>query len=223
MFTLNPTVTFPSPLTISIPLLPNYNPVMPGTTAKRKAEEVQPEAQVGQGSDQSVFKTPLPRIISRGASRMQPPPGIRTQPLPPDQRHFPPGPQKAIRVPTRILRRKESEYERGSLRVQPTRQTQTPTKMMKEVDEVQQMQKLISAEEIARATRDQEMSTPISQDLQVSGQEVDQGEKDQNQVPEEKLSSTSHETSSSNSLDLEEMMEQTELKTVHQNSPVKES
>ena len=218
---LNPTVTFPNPLTISIPyLLPNYGLGMPNVTAKRKAEEVQPETQVRQGSDQSVFKTPLPRIISRGASRMQPPPGIRTQPLPPDQRHFPPGPQKAIRVPTRILRRKESEYERGSLRVQPTRQTQTPTKMMREIDEVQQIQKLISTEELARATRDQEMGTPIPQ---VSNQEVDQNEQNQNQVPEEKLSSTSHETSSSNSLDLEEMMEQTELKTVHQNSPVKES
>ena len=75
---------------------------------------------------------------------MQPPPGIRAQPLPPEQRHFPPGPQKAIRVPTRILRRKESEYERGSLRVQPVRQTQTPTKMIREIGEVQQIQKMIS-------------------------------------------------------------------------------
>ena len=224
MTTLNPTVTFPNPLTISIPyLLPNYNSVMPGVTAKRKAEEVGPETLLKQNTDQGVFKTPLPRIISKGASRMQPPPGIRAQPLPPDQRHFPPGPQKAIRVPTRILRRKESEYERGSLRVQPTRQTQTPTKMMREVDEVQQIQKLISAEEMARATRDQEMGTPASQDPQVSNQEVDQSKQNQNQVHEEKPSSTSHETSSSDSLDLEEMMEQTELKTVHQSSPVKES
>ena len=220
---LNPTVTFPNPLTISIPyLLPNYNSVMPGVTAKRKVEEV-PATLLKQNTDQGVFKTPLPRIISKGASRMQPPPGIRTQPLPPDQRHFPPGPQKAIRVPTRILRRKESEYERGSLRVQPARQTQTPTKMMREVDEVQQIQKLISAEEMARATRDQEMGTPASQDPQNSNQEVEQSEQDQNQVSEEKLSNTSHETSSSDSLDLEEMMEQTELKTVHQSSPVKES
>ena len=220
---LNPTVTFPNPLTISIPyLLPNYNSVMPGVTAKRKVEEV-PATLLKQNTDQGVFKTPLPRIISKGASRMQPPPGIRTQPLPPDQRHFPPGPQKAIRVPTRILRRKESEYERGSLRVQPARQTQTPTKMIREVDEVQQIQKLISAEEMARATRDQEMGTPASQDPQNSNQEVEQSEQDQNQVSEEKLSNTSHETSSSDSLDLEEMMEQTELKTVHQSSPVKES
>ena len=210
-----------SPLTISIPyLLPNYNPAILGATAKRKAEEIRPETLVTQNSDQSVFKTPpLPRIISRGANRMQPPPGIRAQPLPPDQRHFPPGPQKAIRVPTRILRRKESEYERGSLRVQSGRQP-TPTNLLKEVDEVQQIQKLISAEEMARATRDQEMSTPTSQASSQEVQDVTQDGKDQNQISEEKLSSTSHETSSSNSLDLEELMEQTEVKTVHQSSPV---
>ena len=114
---LNSAMALQNPLTISIPyLLPNYNPAILGATAKRKVEEIRPETLVTQNSDQSVFKTPpLPRIISRGANRMQPPPGIRAQPLPPDQRHFPPGPQKAIRVPTRILRRKESEYERGSL------------------------------------------------------------------------------------------------------------
>ena len=222
---LNSAMTLPSPLTISIPyLLPNYNPAILGVTAKRKAEEVKPETPLNQNSDQSVFKTPpLPRIISRGANRMQPPPGIRAQPLPPDQRHFPPGPQKAIRVPTRILRRKESEYERGSLRVQSGRQLQTPTNLLKEVDEVQQIQKLISAEEMARATRDQEMSTPNSQASSQEVQDVTQNGKDQNQISEEKLSSTSHETSSSNSLDLEELMEQTEVKTVHQSSPVKET
>ena len=153
---------------------------------------------------------------------MQPPPGIRAQPLPPEQRHFPPGPQKAIRVPTRILRGKESEYERGSLRVQPPRQTQTPTKMIREIGEVQQIQKMISAEEMARASRDQDMSTPTSQGSQTPNQEVDSKGQDQNQPSEGKLSNTSHESSSSNSLDLEEMMEQTEVKTVHQGSPVKE-
>ena len=108
---------------------------MPGVTSKRKVEEVRSEALPKKNLEQSVFKIPLPRIISVGANRMQPPPGIRAQPLPPEQRHFPPGPQKAIRVPTRILRRKESEYERGYLRVQPVRQTQTPTKMIREIGE----------------------------------------------------------------------------------------
>ena len=217
---LSPTMAFPTPLTISIPyILPNS--VMPGVTTKRKVEEERTEslAKPKQNLEQRVFKTPLPRIISTGANRMQPPPGIRAQPLPPEQRYFPPGPQKAIRVPTRILRRKESEYERGSLRIQQARQAQTPTKMIKEVGEVQQIQKLISAEEMARVTRDQEMSTPNSQDSQNLSQEVDN--KDQNQS-EEKLPNTTHETSSSDSLDLEEIMEQTEVKTVHQSSPVKE-
>ena len=221
--TFNPTVAFPNPLTISIPyMFPNCsNSVIPGVTSKRKVEEVRPEVLTKQNSEQSVFRTPLPRIIPARANKVQPPPGIRTQPLPPEQRHFPPGPQKAIRVPTRILRRKESEYERGSLRVQPMRQTPTPTKMIKEIGEVQQIQKLISAEEMARATRDQEMSTPTSQDSHTSSQEVDNKKQDQSQASEEKLSNISQE-SSSNSLDLEDMMEQTEVKTVHQSSPVKE-
>ena len=73
---------------------------------------------------------------------------------------------------------------------------------------------------MARATRDQEMSTPTSQASSQEVQDVTQDGKDQNQISEEKLSSTSHETSSSNSLDLEELMEQTEVKTVHQSSPV---
>ena len=217
----NPTMAFTTPLTISIPcMLPNS--VVPGVTTKRKVEEVRTETLPKQNPEQSVFKTPLPRIISTGANRMQPPPGIRTQPLPPDQRYFPPGPQKAIRVPTRILRRKESEYERGSLRIQQARQAQTPTKMIKEVGEVQQIQKLITAEEKARATRDQEMSTPNSQDSQILNQEADNKGQDQSQTSEEKRSNTSHESSSSDNLDLEEMMEQTEVKTVHQSSPVKE-
>ena len=75
---------------------------------------------------------------------------------------------------------------------------------------------------MARATRDQEMSTPTSQGSQTSNQEVDNKGQDQSQTSEGKLSNTSHESSSSNSLDLEEMMEQTEVKTVHQGSPVKE-
>ena len=221
--TLSPTVAFQNPLTISIPgILPNCSPpVMPGVTSKRKVEEVRTETVLRQNPEQSVFKTPMPRIISTGANRMQPPPGIRAQPLPPEQRHFPPGPQKAIRVPTRILRRKESEYERGSLRVQPVRQTQTPTKMIREIGEVKQIQKMISAEEMARAKRDQEMSTPTSQGSQTSDQEVENKGQDHSQTPEGKLSNT-NESSSSNSLDLEEMMEQTEVKTVHQGSPVKE-
>ena len=216
-------MAFPNPLTINIPyIVPNCsNPVVPGVTSKRKVEEVRPEVLTKQSLEQSAFKTPFPRIIPARANKVQPPPGIRTQPLPPEQRHFPPGPQKAIRVPTRILRRKESEYERGSLRVQPMRQTPTPTKMIKEIGEVQQIQKLISAEEMARATRDQEMSTPTSQSSHTSNQEVDNKRQDPSQTSEEKLSNTSRE-SSSNSLDLEDMMEQTEVKTVHQSSPVKE-
>ena len=171
-----------------------------------------------------VFKTPLPRIISTGASRMKPPPGIRTQPLPPDQRHFPPGPQEAIRVPTRILRRRESEYERGSLRVQPVRQAQTPTSLLKEVGEVQQIQQQISAEEIARAKRDQEMSTPSPQTSpSLNLQRGEQDGQDQSKLIEERPPSSNIRSSSSSSLDLEELMEQTELKTVHTASPVKES
>ena len=177
--TLNAAMTFPNPLTISIPYI-FPNPAIPGVTAKRKVEEVRAEKPLEQSN---VFKVPLPRIISTGANRMKPPPGIRTQPLPPDQRHFPPGPQKTIRVPTRILRRKESEYERGSLRVQPVRQTQTPTNLMKEVDEVQQIQQMISAEEMARAKVDQEMSTSCPQSPQIqSPQQVEQSEQDQNKV-----------------------------------------
>ena len=53
------------------------------------------------------------------------------------------------------------------------RQTQTPTKMIREVGEVKQIQKKISAEEMARAKRDQEMSTPTSQGSQTSDQEVE--------------------------------------------------
>ena len=53
---------------------------MPGVTSKRKVEEVRTETVPGQNPEQSVFKTPMPRIISRGANRMQPPPGIRAQP-----------------------------------------------------------------------------------------------------------------------------------------------
>ena len=93
--------------------------------------------------------------------------------------------------------------------------------MIREIGEVQQIQKLISAEEMARATRDQEMSTPTSQDSHASSQEIDNKGQDQSQASEEKLSNISQE-SSSNSLDLEDMMEQTEVKTVHQSSPVKE-
>ena len=47
---------------------------------------------------------------------------------------------------------------------------------------VQQIQKLISAEEMARATRDQEMSTPTSQDSQASNQEIDKKGQDQTSV-----------------------------------------
>ena len=212
--TFNAAMTFPNPLTISIPyIIPNS--AIPGVTAKRKVEEVRAEKPL-----ESVFKVPLPRIVSTGANRMKPPPGIRTQPLPPDQRHFPPGPQKTIRVPTRILRRRESEYERGSLRVQPVRQTQTPTNLMKEVDEVQQIQQMISAEEMARAKVDQEMSTSCPQSPQIqSPQQVEQSEPDQNKVIENKPSSTGLESPTTNSLDLEEIMEQTEVKTVHTSSP----
>ena len=172
-----------------------------------------------------MYPTYFQIVTPPGSNRIKPPPGIRTQPLPPDQRHFPPGPQKAIRVPTRILRRKESEYERGSLRLQPVRQTQTPTSLMREVGEVQQIQQMISVEEMARAKRDQEMSTPIPQDPHISNQQqVEQDGQDQNRVTEEKPSSTtSLESPSSSSLDLEELMEQTEVKTVHTASPVKES
>ena len=66
------------------------------------------------------------------------------------------------------------------------------------------------------------MSTPNSQDSQNLNQEVDNKGQDQSQASEGKLSNTSHESTSSESLDLEEMMEQTEVKTVHQSSPVKE-
>ena len=88
---LSPTVAFPTPLTISIPcILPNS--VMSGVTTKRKVEEERTETLPKQSPEQSVFKTPLPRIMSTGANRMQPPPGIRAQPLPPEQRYIPPGP-----------------------------------------------------------------------------------------------------------------------------------
>ena len=166
MTTLNSKQIVPNPQMVLNPnvsyIYPNHNAIPPNTAAKRKVEEIRSEALLNQTLEQpAVFKTPLPRIINTGTNRMRTPPGIRTQPLPPDQRHFPPGPQKALRVPTKILRRKESEYERGSLRVQTGKQNQTPTNVMREVTEVQQMQKMLTAEEQIRGRRDQEMSTPI--------------------------------------------------------------
>ena len=223
--TLNTTVTIPNlQMTFSpnVPYtFPICNPIVSGATAKRKAEEARSENLLNQTLEQKpVFKKPLPRIMLPGANRIKTPPGIRTQPLPPDQRYFPPGPQKAIRVPTKILRRKESEYERGSLRIQPVRQCQTPTNLVKEVGEVQQIQKMISAEEKIRGTKDQEMrtemSTPSPQDPQAPNQQVEQEGQEQSRVVEDKQSSASQESSTSESLDLEEIMEETEVKTVYQ-------
>ena len=223
---LNTTLAIPNLQVAFNPMMPytfpTCGPIAPGVTAKRKAEEKRSEMLLNQTLEQApVFKRPLPRIVSTGANRVRPPPGIRTQPLPPEQRHFPPGPQKAIRVPTRILRRKESEYERGSLRVQSARQCQTPTSLVKEVGEVQQIQKMLTAEEMLRGNRDQEMGTPSPQGPH-SQQQTEQESQVQSKVVEDNTSSTSQESPISENLDLEKMMEETEVKTVHQGEATKE-
>ena len=227
------TMTLPSPqmtFNSNVPYaLPNLGVMIPNVTAKRKVEEIRSEALMNQileqGAEKSEFKVPLPRTINTASNKMRPPPGIRTQPLPPDRRHFPPGPQKTLRVPTKILRRKESEYERGSLRVQAGRTSQIPTNLVKEVGEVQQMQQIITAEELARARQDQEMGSPNPpnpQDPHVSSQQ--QELEDQNRVTENAPASTSHESPTPvENLDLEKVMEETEVKSVHSTTSSHES
>ena len=196
--TLNTTLAIPNLQVAFNPMMPytfpTCGPIAQGVTAKRKAEEKRSEILLNQTLEQApVFKKPLPRVVSTGANRVRPPPGIRTQPLPPEQRHFPPGPQKAIRVPTKILRRKESEYEMGSLRVQPARQCQTPTSLVKEVGEVQQIQKMLSAEEMLRGRKDQEMGT-LSPQGPHSQQQTEQESQEQSKIVEDTTSSTSQES-----------------------------
>ena len=214
--------------------IPNAT-AMPGITAKRKVEENRSEALLSQILEQPEdFKVPypVPKISSpaRKVKPPQPPPGIRAQPLPPDQRHFPPGPQKAIRVPTKILRRRESEYERGSLRTQGGRPSQVCGNMIKEIDEVQQMQRVITAEEKAREKREQETNP---QDPHVSSQQPDLSPQISSQQLEEEKSRvensppvSNHSQTSENlypNLDLEQMMDETEVKTVHTPDSGKES
>ena len=74
-----------------------------------------------------------------------------------------------------------------------------------------------------RGKRDQEMSTPNPQGPQSSSQQlVKQEGQEQNRVIKDKTSSPSQGSSNSENLDLEEIMEQTEVKTVHQSETTKE-
>ena len=155
--------------------------------------------------------TSLPRILNTPANRVRrPPPGIRTSPLPSDQRYFPPGPQKVVRVPTRILRRKESEYERGSLRLQSGRDRQSPRcNLVKEVEELQYMQDTL------KGRNNLEVGSPNPQDPHISQSQVSVDQNEQDQVSQEGNQEIKEkEELPPDTLDFEELMEEeTEVKS----------
>ena len=80
---------------------------------------------------------------------------------------------------------------------------------------------MLSAEEMLRGRRDQEMGTPSPQGPH-SQQQTEQESQEQSKVVEDNTSSTSQESPISENLDLEKMMEETEVKTVHQSEATKE-